>query len=127
MKTTLLIALAGAVGTLARYGLATATYSALGTAFPWGTFVVNILGCLVFGVVMQAGLATTLSTELRTLLTVGFLGAFTTFSTFSYETLTRIQDGQWLVAGMNAGGSVVCGLGAAWLGMALARAVWGGA
>ena len=127
MRTTLLIALAGSLGTLARYGLALAVYAALGTGFPWGTLLVNVIGCLLFGVAMQAWGAHALGDEARAVTTVGFLGAFTTFSTFSYETLAHLQDGRWAAALGNIGASIVLGLGAVWLGMQLAKTIWGGA
>jgi CrcB protein len=126
MHTTLLIALAGAAGTLARYGLAGAVQSALGSAFPWGTLLVNVLGCFLFGLAMQAFEASVLSDSARAAICVGFLGAFTTFSTFGYETLTRLQSGQWGYALANVLASVLLGIGAVWMGMQLGKVVWGG-
>jgi CrcB protein len=127
MRTALLISLAGALGTLARYGLAAAVYSALGTAFPWGTLAVNVLGCLIFGAVMQAWGVNVLSDELRAVISIGFLGAFTTFSTFSYESLAHLQEGRAAVALCNIAVSVLLGLGACWLGVLAAKAIWGAA
>src|SRR5687768_6859363 len=114
MQTALLIAAAGAVGTLARYGLSGAVTAAFGTAFPWGTLLVNMLGCLAFGVLMQAWGATAMSDETRAVISIGFLGAFTTFSTFGYESLAKLQDGQWPLALANVVASVVLGIGAVW-------------
>ena len=125
MRSIMLIGLAGATGSLLRFGLSTAVYAWLGTAFPWGTLAVNVLGCLAIGVVMQASLGGWVSPELRTIIAVGLLGGFTTFSSFGYETLLHMQKGEWLVAGSNVAVSVVLGLAAVWLGMTLARGIWG--
>jgi fluoride exporter len=95
----LLIALAGAFGTLARYGLGGLVQEHTGKVFPWGTVVVNLLGCLAFGIVW-ASLEERwpASGEVRTIILVGFMGAFTTFSTFIYETNGLLSDRQWLPA-----------------------------
>lgn len=95
----LLIALAGAVGTLARYGLGGFVQSHCGKIFPWGTVTVNLLGCLLFGVVW-ASLEErwSLGGEFRTIVLVGFMGAFTTFSTFVFETEQLLRDAEWLPA-----------------------------
>jgi len=95
----LLIALAGAVGTLARYGLGGFVQSHCGKIFPWGTVTVNLLGCLLFGVVW-ASLEErwSLGGEFRTIVLVGFMGAFTTFSTFVFETEQLLRDAEWLLA-----------------------------
>jgi len=127
VKAASLIALAGAVGTLARWGLSAAVYARLGEGFPWGTLAVNVLGCFIFGVVMQAWATNALGDTTRALVCIGFLGAFTTFSTFSYDTVAKLQEGQWLVAGGNVLGSVAAGLLAVWAGIALARVIWGAA
>lgn len=94
MKLLVFLALGGAAGTLARYGLGGLVQPA-GSTFPWGTLVVNVLGSFVLGFLMRWLLGSGVATpELRAALTVGFCGAFTTMSTFSYETLTLLEDGE---------------------------------
>ncbi len=95
----LLLALAGAAGTLARYGLGGLVQSWSGKAFGWGTVAVNLLGCLVFGLVWSAledRWAT--SGETRAIILIGFMGAFTTFSTYMFETSQLLRDSQYLPA-----------------------------
>ena len=94
-----LIAIAGAVGTLARYGLGGLVQEHTGKVFPWGTVVVNLLGCLAFGIVWSS-LEERWPTSgvTRTIILIGFMGAFTTFSTFMFETRNLLSDGEWLPA-----------------------------
>ena len=90
----LYLAIAGALGAVSRFLLSGFTYRLLGSGFPYGTLFVNIIGSLLIGFIMQVGLSTDIiPQQLRTVITAGFLGAFTTFSTFSYETLNYIQEG----------------------------------
>jgi fluoride exporter len=122
------LAIAGALGALSRYGLSGLIQRLSGAGFPYGTLVVNVLGSLVIGFVMQIGLNTDIIPRmLRVTITIGFLGAFTTFSTFSYETVGYLQDGAWLLASLN----IISNLGLCLLstisGMALGRIVAGGA
>ena len=111
------IALAGAAGTLARYGLAGLVQTRSGASFPFGTLSVNLLGCFVFGIIFALSeRMTSLSAETRTILLVGFAGAFTTFSTLMYETNALRLDGQWglFVAnllGQNLGGIIFVAFG----------------
>jgi CrcB protein len=116
------VALGGALGALARYGISGWVYGRMGENFPWGTLVVNLLGCLALGLVIRWLQVSAVSPEVRPFLTIGVLGAFTTFSTFSYETVALLQEGQWLRAGLYMGGSVVLGLIAMVAGVALATA-----
>ncbi len=116
------VALGGALGALARYGISGWVYDRMGESFPWGTLVVNLVGCLALGLVIRWLQVSAVSPEVRPFLTIGVLGAFTTFSTFSYETVALLQEGQWLRAGLYMGGSVVLGLIAMVAGMALATA-----
>ena len=117
------VALGGALGALARYGISGWVYDRMGETFPWGTVVVNVLGCLALGAVVRWLQVSDVSPEVRPFLTIGLLGAFTTFSTFSYETVALLQEGQWLRAGLYVGGSVALGLIAMVVGMALVTTV----
>jgi CrcB protein len=113
----LYIAVGGAVGAVARYGVAGWVQDRAGFAFPWGTLVVNVLGSLLIGFALRYLEAVRWTPELRALVTIGLLGAFTTFSTFSYETVGLLEDGEWLRAGLYAAGSVVLGLVAVYVGL----------
>ncbi len=117
------VALGGALGALARYGISGWVYERMGETFPWGTVVVNVLGCLALGAVVRWLQVSAVSPEVRPFLTIGLLGAFTTFSTFSYETVALLQEGQWLRAGLYVGGSVALGLIAMVAGMAVVTTV----
>jgi fluoride exporter len=94
-----LIALAGAIGTLARYGLGGYVQEHCGKMFPWGTVAVNLLGCLLFGLVwssLEERWPT--SGETRTIILIGFMGAFTTFSTFMFESEELLRGSEWWLA-----------------------------
>lgn len=95
-----------------------------GTALPRGTFAVNVVGCLVLGLVTGAATAGVASPQLQLLVGTGLCGALTTYSTFSYETLRLAEKGTGLLAVVNVVASVTAGLGAALVGAALARALW---
>jgi len=118
-----LVGLGGAAGSIARYLLGGwVTAAAAPQAFPLGTFVVNLGGCLAIG--LLAGLVERhpdwLAPDLRLLLFVGVLGGFTTFSAFGLETVQLLRRDEWLLAGGYVGGSVLLGLAAVWLGLRLA-------
>ncbi len=99
MQKILLMACAGACGTLARYFLQGWTQQRFGSSFPWGTLFVNVGGCFLFGVIWSiAEERSLISAELRVLLLIGFLGAFTTFSSFVFETSELLRDTQWKMA-----------------------------
>jgi len=117
------VALGGALGALARYGLSGWVYDRLGESFPWGTLVVNVLGCLLLGAAVRWLQVSASPPAFRPFLTIGLLGAFTTFSTFSYETVALVQDGQWARAGLYVSGSMAFGLAAMVLGMGLVTAL----
>lgn len=118
------LALAGACGTLARYGLAGAVHRWLGGVFPWGTAFVNILGCLLFGLIWAAtGERTTISPEVRSVILIGFMGAFTTFSTFVSETGQLLSDAELLIGFANIAFQLVTGLGVFYLGLAIGRTI----
>ncbi len=117
------VALGGALGAVARYGISGWVYDRMGETFPWGTVAVNVLGCLALGAVVRWLQVSAVPPEIRPFLTIGLLGAFTTFSTFSYETVALLQEGQWLRAGLYVGGSVALGLIAMVAGMAVVTTV----
>lgn len=122
MLNLVLIACAGGVGALCRYGLAGLVHRVLGPTFPWGTFVVNVVGCFFFGVVWALAEQTLLiSSQARLVVLTGFMGAFTTFSTFIFESGMLFQDGQWFFGLFNLAGQNLLGLAALFLGMAAAR------
>ncbi|MEN6627546.1 MAG: fluoride efflux transporter CrcB [Candidatus Sumerlaeia bacterium] len=122
MLKILLLALGGSLGTLARYGLSTFVQQSHGGAFPVGTLLVNVIGCFIIGFLMETFQSGRIGTpELRGFATVGFLGAFTTFSTFSYETSSLVRGGQWRLGTANIAVSLVLGLAAVEAGAALAR------
>jgi len=112
----------GFLGALARYGLSGLVHRQVPlTTFPYGTLLVNLLGCLLIGVV--AGYAESrqlFGPEVRAFILIGVLGGFTTFSTFSYETLAMIRDDELLRAAANVGAHVIVGLALVWLGYAVA-------
>ena len=102
VQKLLLIALAGAVGTLARYGLAGLVQRMSGASFPWGTAAVNVAGCFAAGLLWALfEHRWTVSSETRILILVGFMGAFTTFSAFMLETGELCRDAQWIRAAAN--------------------------
>ncbi|MDI3384713.1 fluoride efflux transporter CrcB [Streptomyces sp. B-S-A8] len=113
-----------AVGAPLRYLTDRAVQSRHDSVFPWGTFTVNVTGCLVLGLLTGATVAGAASSPLYLLLGTGLCGALSTYSTFSYETLRLAESGARLFAGLNALASVVVGLGAAYVGVALAEAWW---
>jgi CrcB protein len=124
VKTVAAIAVAGSIGALARYGLEGFVSRRQSGAFPWGTFVVNVSGAFALGLVF------TLATErwglapwLRSAITIGFLGAYTTFSTLSFETYRLAADRALGLAAANVVGSCAAGLVAVYLGVVLARAL----
>jgi len=116
----------GAVGTGVRYLLSGWTLLLLGTAFPWGTLAVNVLGSFLVSALMHVALATKMiPPTLRLALTSGVLGGFTTYSTFNYETLQYLQEGAWAMAGLNVATTLLVCLAAGALGVAVARGVLG--
>lgn len=126
MQNVLAIAIGAAVGANLRYGLSTWAAARFGSAWPYGTFLVNLLGCLAIGALLSL-FATRLpvSEPARLMLITGLLGGFTTFSSFGYESYSLITAGSWLAAGLYIGGSVVLGLLAVFLGAGLVRLLAG--
>ncbi len=124
----LLIAAFGAAGAVSRYALSGWVYRWTGESFPSGTLAVNLVGCFALGIIAHIGQTTDLIAEShRPALTIGFLGAFTTFSTFGYETFRQLEGGLWGAALLNIGANVLVGLFAVWAGIAVARGLVGGA
>jgi CrcB protein len=104
------VALAGAAGALARYAVHTAVHSRTTSRFPYGTMVVNLTGSFVLGLVVGLVTYQGMAADVRTIAGTGFLGAYTTFSSYSYETLTLLDAGTSRAALVNAIGSVALGL-----------------
>lgn len=121
MKYVLIVA-GGGVGSVVRYLVGTAVMTRFAVRFPLGTLVINVTGCFLIGLVM-----TLLSdrfppgTNWRPLLVIGFLGGYTTFSSFEWETFSAVRNGSFLIGMANIIGSVLFGYTAVWLGAALAR------
>jgi CrcB protein len=120
----MLVVAGGMVGAPLRYLTDRAVQSRHDSVFPWGTFAVNVTGCLVLGALTGAAVAGAAGSHLRLLLGTGLCGALTTYSTFSYESLRLAETGARLYAAVNVLASVAAGLGAAFLGGALAQTVW---
>ncbi|WP_405546740.1 fluoride efflux transporter CrcB [Streptomyces phaeochromogenes] len=119
-----LVIVGGMVGAPLRYLTDRAVQSRHDTVFPWGTFAVNVVGCLILGMLTGAAVAGAASSHLQLLLGTGLCGALTTYSTFSFETLRLAEDGARLHAAANVIASVVVGLGAAFAGVSVAEALW---
>ena len=121
MRNVLLVAAGGAIGSVLRWALSGAVQRVTGSAFPWGTFVVNALGSFAIGVLGALALERALvSPAARLFLIAGCLGGFTTFSAFSWESVALLRDGQWAQAAFYAFGSLAVGIGGAFAGLALA-------
>lgn len=116
------LAVAGAVGTLARYWLSGSVHRYSKTTFPSGTLVVNIAGCLLIGLISYLFTEYAFfGPDTRAVVFVGFVGGFTTFSAFGFETLELFRTGSFVLAGINILGNVIGGLVAVWLGAAAGR------
>lgn len=124
MTKLLIIGLGGFLGAIARYSLSGLVHQHMNSSFPYGTLAVNVLGCFLIG----AGYyfvedRAVMSPQMRLFLFIGLLGAFTTFSTFGYETNELIRDKKLFLALVNAAGNLVLGVFAVWLGRTLLRAL----
>ena len=118
------LGLFGGMGCVARYMVSGWMYQFAGRSLPYGTLAVNVIGSLILGLIMEGSLRSTLlSPEIRIGLTVGFMGGFTTFSTFSYETVRLLEEGSLFAAGANILLNVILCISAAVLGIFLARQV----
>jgi fluoride exporter len=121
-----LVALGGAIGSVARYGVGALAAQLFGAAFPWGTLLVNLTGSFLIAVVMHVALSgTAISLELRIFLTTGIMGGFTTYSSFNYETLALFNQRAYGLAGLNVAATVVGCFVAGVLGLAAGRALAG--
>ncbi|MDR3234546.1 MAG: CrcB family protein [Planctomycetaceae bacterium] len=114
------LALAGALGTLARYAAGIAAVAAFGNAYPYGTYIVNIAGCFLFGT--AAGIFANASTEWRTIFLTGFLGGFTTFSAFAFENYQFLERQQYVLFAVHCIGQNGLGIAAVLLGLAVCSA-----
>ena len=122
---SLLLVVAGAaIGAPLRYLSDRAIQVRHDTVFPWGTFTVNVIGSLILGILTGAITAGGASPQVQLAMGTGFCGALTTYSTFSYETLRLLEDDSRLFAATNVVASIVVGLGAAFLGVAISQAIW---
>jgi CrcB protein len=120
MERYLVVMVGGAIGTLARYLAASTIMARMNSRFPFGTFFVNITGCLLIGIIMTWLVERGAHPNWRLGLVVGFLGGYTTFSSFEYETYISTREGVPLIGLLNVSASVVVGYLAVWLGAAIA-------
>ncbi|MHB1938492.1 MAG: fluoride efflux transporter CrcB [Acidobacteriaceae bacterium] len=124
MQKYLFIAVGGSLGAIARYWVGSAVADRMGTRFPYGTLVINITACLIIGFsLVFLGRRTELSPAWRFLIPVGFIGAYSTFSTFEWETFATLETGAFFLAALYVALSFFLGLIAVWCGVLLARAV----
>jgi CrcB protein len=124
IRELLLVGTGGFIGAVSRYAVGGWAHRWFGAGFPWGTLIVNVLGCLAIG--FLSGLAESrqvFSPEFRLLLFIGLLGGFTTFSSFGYETIAFARDGEISLAALNVLVQVVLGLGAVYGGYVVSRAI----
>jgi fluoride exporter len=120
----LMVGVGGFAGAIARFWLGACVGDRLGTRFPYGTFVINISGSFLVGLTLTLLAAKArLGPHWRYLVPIGFIGAYTTFSAFEFETLSAMQDGQFLIASLNVVLSVAAGFLAVWAGVIAGRAV----
>ncbi len=122
MQKYLLIAAGGALGSIARYWVGSAVSQRMGIRFPYGTLLVNITACVIIGFsITYLGRRADLSPAWRYLIPVGFIGAYSTFSTYEWETLSSLRAGAFFMSALYALGSLVLGLVAVWCGSRLAE------
>jgi CrcB protein len=126
MTQAVLISLAGALGTLCRYLVGIWAGRVLGAGFPYGTLIVNIVGCFLIALVYQLAFASTMiSSSMRVTLTTGFIGGLTTYSSFNYETTALLRERAWATGMMNVGVTLGACFVAGLLGLALGRGLTG--
>ena len=122
--TGLAVALGAAVGAPLRYLIDRAVQARHDSVFPWGTFAANVTGCFVLGVLIGGTVSGAVTSIVQALVGTGLCGALTTYSTFSYETIRLFEQRATFYALLNVIASIVAGLGAAYLGIAVAEAIW---
>jgi CrcB protein len=121
LQKYLLIAAGGALGSIARFWVGSTISGRMGTRFPYGTFVINITACIVIGFTLAyLGKRADLNPAWRYMFPVGFIGAYSTFSTYEWETLSTLRSGAFALAALYAVGSLILGLVAVWAGTLLA-------
>jgi CrcB protein len=125
MERLLWICLAGAAGSGARYLIALWAAQRFGSAFPFGTLIVNLAGCFAIAALMHAGLTLGWPATTRAAVTIGFIGGLTTYSSFNYETMRLFEEGANLTAALNLALTLVGGFMAGWLGLLASRGVLG--
>jgi CrcB protein len=124
LQKYLLIALGGALGSLVRYWVGTFVADRLGMRFPYGTLIINLSACIIIGFsITFLGRRTGLGTGWLYLIPVGFVGAYSTFSTYEWETLSLVRGGAFPAAALYAFGSLILGLAAVWCGILLAEGI----
>lgn len=125
MQKYFFIALGGGLGSIARYWVGSTVAGRLGSRFPFGTFVINITACVLLGFAMTyLGKRTGLNPSWRFFVPIGFIGAYSTFSTYEWETFSTLRTGAFLLASVYAVSSLILGLAAVWAGAMLADAIW---
>jgi len=121
LQKYLMIAVGGALGSMARYWVGSTISGRMGARFPYGTMVINMTACVIIGFTLTYfGKRADLNPAWRFLVPIGFIGAYSTFSTYEWETLSAMRSGAFLLAAIYAAGSLVLGLAATWCGTALA-------
>jgi CrcB protein len=122
LQKYLLVALGGALGSLLRFWVGTFVAGRMGVRFPYGTFIINITACIIIGFSLEfLGKHVELTPAWRYLIPIGFVGAYSTFSTFEWETFTNLQTGSFFIAGLYLTLSILLGLAGIWSGVAIAR------
>ena len=124
MQKYLFVALGGALGSVARFWVGSAISGRMGTRFPYGTFVVNVTACVIIGFILTLlGGRTEIHPAWRFLVAIGFVGAYSTFSTFEWEIFSTLQTGAFLMSASYTVLSLISGLAGVWAGVMIARAI----
>ncbi|MBN2774149.1 MAG: fluoride efflux transporter CrcB [Prolixibacteraceae bacterium] len=124
LRTILIVGTGGFIGSALRYIIHVIVEKGMSSTFPWATFIANILGCFIIGIVYAISeKGNLMNPEWRVFLTVGFCGGFTTFSSFAYNNLNLLKDNSLLYLLLNAGGSLFLGILAVYIGIVLVRSI----